>query len=470
MFLPWHREYLSDLENFLIADGHPEFVPLPKWDPGKPIPTEFQVVDADCSAPPSCAPLVNTNPMRPLPSNLAPANICTNYSTAEALRLGPPSPGLESWHNGVHVAVGGTMGAFNSPAAVVFWPWHAMVDDVWRTWQCCPGRLAPFAVRDLLLRSCRLTPCWSIWLGLDDLRLSPTAPIEVRDRRGFNNEGIVVGQPVPIPGMVGGALAFDGVDDHVRLPAHPELLLGAEDFSIDAWVRTTAKGFQPILSQEGSFSFFIQDGRLGFSVGLPAVQITGGQTFVAEDGALADGVWHHVAVTIDRDGPGTLFVDSLPVLRFDAFGFQGELPGGDLFLARDAATGALFRGAIDELDVFRFVVTEAELDGIFSAGAAGKEGAMTGVAPIKHGDCLQDLRQLITTVPHLSGLSSESLLGKLDKVLERRQRGDHKGAAHMLRALHQQAHGLASEGTFDRSVFMTVAHKAHECVKGLESR
>src|SRR5690606_26947717 len=44
---------------------------------------------------------------------------------------------LESgYHNGVHVAVGGAMGAFKSPAAPIFWLWHAFVDDVWFDWQC----------------------------------------------------------------------------------------------------------------------------------------------------------------------------------------------------------------------------------------------------------------------------------------------------------------------------------------------
>jgi hypothetical protein len=470
LFLPWHREYLSDLENFLLAEGHPEFVPLPKWDPAKPIPAEFTAIDADCTTPPNCNPLADTTPNLPLPVNLAPANICTNYDSAEKLRLGPPAPGLESWHNGVHVTVGGAMGAFNSPAAVVFWPWHGMVDDVWRTWQCCPRRFRPWAVTDLLARPCVLKPCWPVWYGLDDIRFHATSPLQVRDRRALDNQGIPSGNPVPIPGLVGGALLFDGRDDHVRVPDDAELDLGAGDFSIDAWVKSANKGYQPIITKQDAaagFSLFLQDGRLGFSAFSGQRPAAEASSLLAREGNVADGEWHHVAVAVDREKEGRLYVDSLPVLRFDAAELRGDLDNaGDLFLGRDGFGQAHFQGAIDELDVFRFVVSEAEIDGIFSAGEGGKVGAMAGIPPVEHGDCLQDLRKLILTVPQLSNQrdAARSLREKVDQAIKQRQAGDERAAIHTLTTLERQAHRLMGEGTFDRIVFMAVEHKTQECL------
>ena len=32
-FLPWHRRYIKDMEDFLIAQDKALFVPLPRWDP-----------------------------------------------------------------------------------------------------------------------------------------------------------------------------------------------------------------------------------------------------------------------------------------------------------------------------------------------------------------------------------------------------------------------------------------------------
>lgn len=469
LFLPWHREYISDLENFLIAEGHPEFVPLPKWDPAKPIPAEFTAIDSDCTTPPNCNALGNTNPNKPLPSNLAPANICSNYATAEDLRLGPPSPSLESWHNGVHGAVGGAMGAFNSPAAVVFWPWHGMVDDVWRTWQCCPRRFLPFAVTEILARPCLFKPCWPVWFGLDDIRFHATSPLQVRDRRGINNEGVPVGSLRPIPGLVGGALEFDGDGAHVRVPHEGELDLGTGDFTIDAWIRTKDKRFQPIVTKQDAaagFSLFVADGRLGFTA-FAGQGIVADAPLIAPAGDVADGEWHHVAVVVDREREGRLYVDSLPVLRFDAAAVAGDLDNrADLFIGRDAFGQAFFHGAIDELDIFRVTLSEAELDGIFSAGESGKVGAMAGIPPVEHGDCLQDLRKLILTVPQLSKmpLAARSLLAKIDRAIEQREAGNVRGARRTLQALEKEAHRLLGPGSFDRSVFMAIEHKTQECL------
>ena len=47
-FLPFHRAYLEGMEDFLILSGHPEFVPLPNYDPNTDTPQEFRVVDANC--------------------------------------------------------------------------------------------------------------------------------------------------------------------------------------------------------------------------------------------------------------------------------------------------------------------------------------------------------------------------------------------------------------------------------------
>jgi hypothetical protein len=41
-FLKWHREFVSELEQYLIDIGLSSFVPLPKWSPDSPIPFEFQ--------------------------------------------------------------------------------------------------------------------------------------------------------------------------------------------------------------------------------------------------------------------------------------------------------------------------------------------------------------------------------------------------------------------------------------------
>lgn len=50
-FLPFHRVYLEDLEDYLYSLGPPwrNWVPLPRWVPTTELPEELQFNDADCS-------------------------------------------------------------------------------------------------------------------------------------------------------------------------------------------------------------------------------------------------------------------------------------------------------------------------------------------------------------------------------------------------------------------------------------
>ena len=40
-FLRWNRDQIRDLEKFLMRANRPQYVPLPKWDPSKPVPSYF---------------------------------------------------------------------------------------------------------------------------------------------------------------------------------------------------------------------------------------------------------------------------------------------------------------------------------------------------------------------------------------------------------------------------------------------
>jgi hypothetical protein len=127
-----HRQYIGDMEAFLAANGGEQFVPLPKWDPATPIPSEFNVVkDEDPVARP---PLENLNPSMPLPPEYRFPVLC-DFESGEEL-----GDSINPWHGGVHIAVGGTMRMFDvASAAPIFWCWHAFLDDVYWDWQSCMG-------------------------------------------------------------------------------------------------------------------------------------------------------------------------------------------------------------------------------------------------------------------------------------------------------------------------------------------
>jgi|GEM_PF-2203350 len=167
-FATWHRQYLEGLEAWLMTqpDG-PKFVPLPKWDPTTPVPDEFfnglispgnAVVGGSIS---------NQNPNNVGTYNfsrfLNSSTVC-NYSAGSIQRFcmgggwftsyGTAfdnfASDLEWEHNPVHGAIGGIMNAGNSPAAAIFWLWHAYVDDLYQNYLCnCTGN---YPAKDLYIK------------------------------------------------------------------------------------------------------------------------------------------------------------------------------------------------------------------------------------------------------------------------------------------------------------------------------
>ncbi|PKG42795.1 tyrosinase family protein [Psychroflexus sp. MES1-P1E] len=170
-FLPFHRTYLERLEDWLISQGHPEFVPLPKWTGEVLPPPEFEFAgpngngvspfcgSSTCSDAPSgsagcSSPNGWDTAIVSLPNNLTlpiisgtnndlcdlqfnPLNYTANNDESGGSGL---SRQIESpWHNQGHQFMGGVMLNFKSPAAAIFWIWHAGVDDKWKEWeQNCP--------------------------------------------------------------------------------------------------------------------------------------------------------------------------------------------------------------------------------------------------------------------------------------------------------------------------------------------
>jgi hypothetical protein len=123
-----HRLYVSMLEDFLWRNGFgPRYVPLPYWDPTQPIPVEFQAVVGGFAA------ITDPNPRINLPSELRSPALCA-LATIQDLWSA-----MRAWHNAVHAGVGGAMTtlAKNAPAALIFWPWHAYVDNIYLQWELC---------------------------------------------------------------------------------------------------------------------------------------------------------------------------------------------------------------------------------------------------------------------------------------------------------------------------------------------
>lgn len=115
-FVAWHQHFVAEAENWLVMNKGEKFVPLPYWDPAKPIPPELNQS--------------NTNVNMPLPANLRPKALktITSYKVLNK-RLVP-------YHNAVHNAAGGQMpNADTSPSDPIFWPFHSFLVAIYERWR-----------------------------------------------------------------------------------------------------------------------------------------------------------------------------------------------------------------------------------------------------------------------------------------------------------------------------------------------
>ena len=198
------------------------------------------------------------------------------------------------------------------------------------------------------------------------------------DLAGFNNAGTYHNGPLPVSAKVLSGLLFDGISAYVEAPDQAELNFGTGDFSFDAWIKTTSttgmkqlvdKRSRTVASMTG-YSFFIINGRLGVQLDDGSFTNYNSTVFVA------DGNWHHIAITVSRasstgilfyaDGVSTQFGD--PTLHLGSVNSTSPLRIG----CESYAVDSLFTGILDEIELFNRALTPAEVISIYAAGSAGK--------------------------------------------------------------------------------------------------
>ena len=133
-------------------------------------------------------------------------------------------------------------------------------------------------------------------------------------------------------GKVGQGFSLGGVNNAVTVPYTASLNFGeTQDFSMETWIKpltnTNPDGIMSIIGKRHSdgigYELFLLNGHLGFQMGDP----DNGYLNVGVAGDLrADGQYHHIAVTVDRDDPngGKLCVDGVAHL-FDPTDIFGDL-------------------------------------------------------------------------------------------------------------------------------------------------
>lgn len=183
--------------------------------------------------------------------------------------------------------------------------------------------------------------------------------------------------PNPVTGMVGGALYFFS-NHFVEVPHDStDLDFGTGSFTIDAWVNVVPCGpgwYAPIVDK------YDYSQNVGYRLGVhnsDLILTINGNSFTAL-GAVPSGSWQHVAATVFVSGSGnsavTLYVNGSAVQTWLLTSSLGSVSNSvPLWIGYSTPSQqGLCEIAIDELELFKRALTQAEIAAIYNAGPAGK--------------------------------------------------------------------------------------------------
>jgi hypothetical protein len=199
-----------------------------------------------------------------------------------------------------------------------------------------------------------------------------------------------------VPGPVGDAFSLEGGTSYVAVRDAPRLNVGKGDFSAMAWIRTDQKADQPVIDKRvDARPDDIRGFVLGLQRGFVLVQLADGRgefghTNYRASVFVADGRFHHIAATVDRDSRtgGKTYVDGQVIDVFDPTFHAGDLTNpGELRLGRIATPNRegldlYFRGEIDEPMLFNRALTACEVQTLFGKGAGAQGRVLLPSTPL----------------------------------------------------------------------------------------
>jgi hypothetical protein len=206
------------------------------------------------------------------------------------------------------------------------------------------------------------------------------------DLTQFSNNGQhqpAASGPTPVPGMVAGALAFDGIDDVVVVPPTPALDVSCGAFSVDLWMKRAAPSAGSGL--ETLVSHYFSNG--GWIFGVDTVS---GQLILVLEGSslrcvptstatVPVGVWTHVAVTVSPCcGPNqrqvTFYINGAAAGSMASSCCDLTSLGGPASIAMGGAVwiSNAYKGILDEVEYFCRLLNPSEIAALHAAGPLGK--------------------------------------------------------------------------------------------------
>jgi hypothetical protein len=221
--------------------------------------------------------------------------------------------------------------------------------------------------------------------------LDATSGTTAADASGSGNTGTLVNSPLWTVGVLGQALAFDGVGTYVNVPH--AAALNAYPLTIAAWIKTGATtGVGAIVNKfvagtSNGYQLFVDNGRLcAWYLRDAANHVYDGTSCTLATSGYADNQWHHVAFVVDAAG-GRLYVDGVQRATRGWTGVASAPSTTQPLHIGDyaGAAGAVFSGLIDDVRIYDRALSATEISNFYSSGgnvtAPPVSSAISATAP-----------------------------------------------------------------------------------------
>jgi Ca2+-binding RTX toxin-like protein len=194
------------------------------------------------------------------------------------------------------------------------------------------------------------------------------------------NDGTLQGGTTFVPGLVGQAFSFDGIDDYIRVPNHPSLS-PTEGLTIEAWVNfASTDGAHTIIAKcDNDCSYIFKDwdddDKLSIELSESSFQDLAS---LRSSTSLPLETWVHVATTYDAtEGVVRLYMNGLEDASL-AVGANRPIRASlaDVFIGATVVNSQNFAGLIDEVSIYNRALSAEDIAAIFAAGSAGKCAAL----------------------------------------------------------------------------------------------
>ncbi|HYV20137.1 MAG TPA: LamG domain-containing protein [Verrucomicrobiae bacterium] len=213
--------------------------------------------------------------------------------------------------------------------------------------------------------------------------LDETSGSLAADSSGNGGTGTLLNGPLHVVGRLGRALSFDGGEAGVRIPH--AAVLDAYPMTVSLWMSTTAGTLGSFVNKYvpasfGGYQVFTNGGSLcAWYFRDASNYIWDGSGCTLATPGINDGLWHHVAFTVDASG-GRLFVDGTLRMTQSWTGTPGATTTTqDLSLARYPGTAVPgLRARIDDVRIYNRALSAQELSSLATVARVRPRGAKDG--------------------------------------------------------------------------------------------